>query len=264
VTGASRGIGRAIALRAARDGANVVIAAKTVDNSGKLKGSIHDVAKEAEAAGGRALALQVDVRDADRVTWMIDETVKRFGGVDALINNAGAIALIPTESLPLKWLDLMFGVNVRAAIVASRAAIPHLRKSANPHILSISPPIDLNPRWLAGHAGYTISKYGVSMLTIGLAEELRGDGIAVNSLWPRTTIATAAVQMLGGDDMVKVSRTPDIVADAAHAILTTPSRELTGRCLVDEPFLRERGVADFERYAITPGGPLFNDLYISE
>lgn len=263
VTGASRGIGRAIALRAAADGANVAIAAKTVEPHGKLQGTIHETARGVEAAGGKALAIQVDVRDDARIEAAVAETVARFGGLDAVVHNAGAIALVPVEQLSTKLLDRMLAINLRAAFVLARASVPHLKKSPHAHILHLSPPIELRAEWFAGFAGYTVSKFGLSMLTLGLAEELRPDGIAVNSLWPRTTIATAAVEMLGGEAWMNASRTPAIVADAAQAILTTPARELTGRWLIDEEVLRERGVTDFDRYAVAPGTPLQPDLYVN-
>ncbi|MBI2930811.1 MAG: NAD(P)-dependent oxidoreductase [Planctomycetes bacterium] len=261
ITGASRGIGRAIALRCAHDGANVVIAAKTTESHPKLPGTIHDTAREVEAAGGNALAVQLDVREAERFPEAVQQTVSRFGGIDILVNNAGAITLLPVETLPLRKLDLMIAVNFRAPLALSQACVPHLKKSTNPHILNLSPPIDLTAHWLAGFTGYTMTKYGMSLLTIGLAEELKPYGIAVNSLWPKTTIATAAVQMLGGDLLAEASRTPEIVADAAHAVFTTPARELTGRHLMDEEFLRSRGVTDFERYAVQPGAQLMPDFY---
>lgn len=262
VTGASRGIGREIALRAARDGANVVIAAKTVDNTGKLPGTIHEVAEEVRAAGGQPLPLVVDVREEDQIEAMVAQAVARFGGIDVLVNNAGAIALRPVQLLTVKRFDLMMDVNVRASFACARACVPHLKKSANGHILSLSPPIDLSPQWFAGHAAYTISKYGMTMLTIGLAEELREDGVAANSLWPRTLIATAAVEMLGGESLKKVSRTPAIVADAAHAIITSPSREVTGKAFIDEDLLRSRGMTDFSGYSVEPGAELMPDLFL--
>jgi citronellol/citronellal dehydrogenase len=263
ITGATRGIGHAIALRAAREGANVAIAAKTVDNDGKLKGTIHDAARAVEEAGGRALPLQVDVRDDSRIIEAIEETVNHFGGIDMLVNNAGAIKLQACEKIPPKRWDLIHSVNLRAPFVAARACIPHMRKSDNPHILNISPPIDLDPGWFKNQTPYTISKYGQSMLTIGLSGELRADGIAVNSLWPKTTIATAATNWLGGGQMLKQSRTPDIMADAAHAILSKPAKEITGGFFLDEAVLRKEGVSDFSSYAVEPGNPLLPDLYIS-
>lgn len=263
VTGGSRGIGRAIALRCARDGANVAVAAKTVESTEKRKGTIFDVAREVERAGGKALPIQVDVRDADTVAAMVEQTARQFGGVDILVNNAGALVPVPVERLPLQRFDLMIGINLRAAFVASQAALPHLKKSANPHILNLSPPIDLSPHWFAGYASYTVTKYALSMLTIGLAEEWRTYGIAVNALWPRTTIATAAIEVFGGDAMVRSSRTAEIMGDAAHAVFLRPSRERTGKHLIDEDVLREAGVTNFDRYAVAPGEPLTNDLYVS-
>lgn len=263
VTGGSRGIGRAIALRCARDGANVVVAAKTVEGSGKRKGTIFDVAKEVEKAGGKALPLQVDVRDDDRVQAMADETAKRFGGIDVLVNNAGALVPMPVHQLPLKRFDLMVGINLRAAVACTQACLPHLKQGTNPHILNLSPPIDLSPHWFNGYACYTVTKYGLSMLTVGMAQELAPFGIAVNALWPRTTIATAAIEVFGGDSMVRASRTAEIMGDAAHAILTRPSREYTGQWVIDEDILREEGVNDFGRYAVAPGEKLLNDLYVS-
>jgi len=262
VTGASRGIGKAIALRAARDGANVVVLAKTTESREKLQGSIHETAREVEAAGGKALAVQVDVRDAEQIAKAVDEAVARFGGIDVLVNNAGAIVMLPVEAIQVRKFDLMTAINFRAPFAAANACVPHLRKSPNAHVVNISPPIDLSPRWFAGFTGYTMTKYGMSMLTLGLAEELRADGVAVNSLWPRTTIATAAIAMLGGDALARASRTPAIMADAFHALVTTPSRELTGRHLIDEEFLKSRGVTDFEKYAVAPGEELANDLYV--
>ena len=264
ITGASRGIGRAIALRCARDGANIIIAAKTGEPNPKLPGTIHSVAEEVEAAGGHALPIVLDVRDEVRIGYAIGDSVQRFGGIDAVINNAGAISLTSTANTPMKKFDLMVGVNVRATFAASQAALPFLQKSSNPHILNISPPIDLNPRWLNGHVAYTISKYGTTMCTIGMAAELASAGIAVNSLWPRSIIDTVALRLLGGDSLTKASRTGEIMADAAYAILTTPSRELTGQCFLDETFLRSRGVTDFDKYAISPGTPLIPDLYVSD
>ncbi|MBI3099245.1 MAG: NAD(P)-dependent oxidoreductase [Planctomycetes bacterium] len=262
ITGASRGIGREIALRVARDGANVVIAAKTVDGTGKLKGTIHEAAEEVRAAGGQALAMAVDVREEDQIEAMAAGAVERFGGIDVLINNAGAIALRPVQQLTVKRYDLMMDVNVRATFACARACIPHLKRSSNGHILSLSPPIDLSPHWFAGHAAYTISKYGMTMLTIGLAEELREDGVAANALWPKTLIDTAAVEMLGGEALRKVSRRPAIVADAAYAVITSPSREVTGNAFIDEDLLRKRGVTDFSGYAVEPGSELMPDLFL--
>jgi len=262
ISGASRGIGKAIALRAARDGANVAIAAKTETPHPKLAGTIHTVAAEVEAVGGKALALQLDVRDEGAVAAAIDKAAQHFGGLDILVNNASAISLTPTTATPAKRFDLMFGVNVRATFLCSQAAIPHLRKAANPHILTLSPPLGMKPEWFGAHVAYTMSKYGMSMCTLGMAEELRPDGIAVNSLWPRTTIATAAVEVHFPPEILRASRHPAIMADAAHAILTSDARAHTGHFYIDEEILKANGVSDFDRYAVTPGVPLYTDLFV--
>jgi citronellol/citronellal dehydrogenase len=262
ITGASRGIGKAIALRAAADGANVVIAAKTAEPHPKLPGTIHTAAAEVEAAGGRALPLAVDVRDDARMASAIAEAVAHFGGLDVLVNNASAISLTGTLATPMKRFDLMWGVNARATFACSQAAIPHLRRAANPHILTLSPPIDLAPKWFAPHLAYSLSKYGMSLCVLGLAEELRADGIAVNALWPRTIILTAALAMLGGMVPPENCRQPEIVADAAHAILTRDSRTTTGNFFLDEEVLAAAGVTDFDRYAVRPGAPLLPDLFL--
>lgn len=262
ITGASRGIGKAIALRCARDGANIVVAAKTVEPTPRKPETIYDAVKEIEACGGKGLAFQLDVRDGDRVTAMAKAAVETFGGIDAIVNNAGAIMLTPVEYTPLKRYDLMMGVNVRASFACAQACIPHLKKSDNGHILTLSPPIDMDPRWFASHAPYTISKYGMTMLTLGLAGELKSAGVAANSLWPATTIATAAVEMLGGESMMAMSRTVDIMADAAYAILTSDSRKNSGNSYVDEEVLRANGVTDFDKYAVKPGHPLAPDLFL--
>jgi len=262
ITGASRGIGREIALRAARDGARVAVAAKTSEPHPKLAGTIHTVAAEIEAAGGKALAIQLDVRDEAAIAQAVARAADAFGGIDILVNNASAISLTPTLATPAKRYDLMMGVNVRATFLCSQACIPWLKKSANPHILNLSPPLNMHARWFAGHVAYTMSKYGMSMCTLGMAEELRGDGIAVNSLWPRTTIATAAVEVHFPEAILRASRTAAIMADAAHAILTSEARGHTGHFYIDEEVLRRAGVTDFERYAITPGTPLFQDLFV--
>ena len=262
ITGGSRGIGREIALRAARDGARVAIAAKTSEPHPKLPGTIHTVAAEIEAAGGDALAIQLDVRDEEAVARAIARAAEAFGGIDVLVNNASAISLTPTLATPAKRFDLMLGVNVRATFLCSQAAIPFLRKAANPHILTLSPPLGMKPEWFAGHVAYTISKYGMSMCTLGMAEELKGDGIAVNSLWPRTTIATAAVEVHFPEAILRASRKPAIMADAAYAILTSDARANTGNFYIDEDVLRRAGVTDFSSYAVTPGVPLWTDLYV--
>jgi citronellol/citronellal dehydrogenase len=264
ITGASRGIGKAIALRAAADGANVAIAAKTAEPHPKLPGTIYSAAEEIEAAGGRALPLQVDIRDESQVLAAVAKTVETFGGIDVLVNNASAISLTSTLETPMKRFDLMWGVNARGTYLCSQACIPHLRKAANPHILTLSPPLNLDPQWFAHHVAYTIAKYGMSLCVLGMAEEFKPDGIAVNALWPRTVVHTAALAMLGGMSPPENCRKPEIVADAAHLILTRDSREQTGRFLIDEDVLREAGVSDFERYAVAPGKPLHPDLFLGE
>ena len=262
ITGGSRGIGREIALRAARDGANVAIAAKTAEPHPKLAGTIHSVAEEIERAGGHALAIQLDVRDDAAVVEAINRTARQFGGLDVLVNNASAINLTPTLATPARRFDLMFGVNVRGTFLCSQAAIPHLKKSSNAHILTLSPPLGMDAKWFAGHVAYTMSKYGMSMCTLGMAEEFRGDGIAVNSLWPRTTIATAAVEVHFPEAILKASRHAAIMADAAHLILTSDARGNTGNFYIDEDVLKKAGTKDFARYAVTPGVPLFQDLFV--
>jgi len=267
ITGASRGIGRAMALRFAGDGANIVIAAKSDRPHPKLGGSIHEVAGEVRAAGGKALAVKMDVRFEDQVAKTASAAVEMFGGIDSWINNAGAISLTGVEDTPVKRFDLMQSVNARAVFVCCRAALPHLKNSANPHILNLSPPINLNPLWLKDHSPYTLSKYGMTLLTLGMAAEFKSRGIAVNCLWPRTAIATAAVEfVLGGRELFKNCRTPDILADAAYEILSTENCALTGQALVDEVFLKLRGVEDFKRYAYDPSGAddLLPDFFLEE
>jgi len=262
ITGGSRGIGREIALRAARDGARIAIAAKTSDPHPKLSGTIHTVAAEIEAAGGKALAIQLDIRDENAVAQAVARTAEAFGGIDILVNNASAISLTPTEQTPAKRFDLMLGVNMRGTFICSQACIPYLRKSSNAHILTLSPPLDMQAKWFAGHVAYTMSKYGMSMCTLGMAEELKRDGIAVNSLWPRTTIATAAVEVHFPPQILRASRHAAIMADAAHAILTSDARAHSGNFYIDEDLLRKNGVTDFEGYAVTPGVNLFRDLFV--
>jgi citronellol/citronellal dehydrogenase len=263
ITGGSRGIGREIALRAARDGANVAIAAKTAEPHPKLAGTIHSVAEEIERAGGKALAIQLDVRDDAAVREAIDRTAKHFGGLDILVNNASAINLTPTLDTPAKRFDLMLGVNARGTFLCSQAAIPHLKKSRNAHILTLSPPLNMDPKWFKNHVAYTIAKYGMSLCVLGMAEEFRKDGIAINALWPRTVIYTAALAMLPQDFMKPEScRKPEIVADAAHVILTRDSRCCTGNFYIDEDVVRESGVTDLEKYAVQPGGRLLTDLFL--
>lgn len=263
VTGASRGIGRAIALRAARDGANVVIVAKTSEPHPKLPGTIHTVAEEVEAVGGRALALEADVRNVARVEAAVARAVQAFGGLDVLVNNAGAIRLTATLDTPVERFDLMWAVNARAMFTCSRACLPHLLRSENPHVLSLSPPLSLDARWIAPHAAYTLSKYGMSLLVIGMAAEFADRGVAFNALWPRTVIATAALAMLGGRVRPENCRSPEIVADAAHAIVTRDSRACSGRLMLDEEVLAEEGITDFDRYRIDPTAPLMPDLFVS-
>jgi citronellol/citronellal dehydrogenase len=262
ITGATRGIGREIALRCARDGANVVVTGKTSEPHPKLAGTIHTVAREIEAAGGRALPVQLDVRDADAVAVAVKQAVATFGGIDCLVNNASAIALTGTLDTPVKRLDLMLAVNLRGTFVCSQACIPHLGKAPNPHILTISPPLNMKPRWFKDHVAYTMAKYGMSMCTLGMAEELRALRIGVNSLWPRTTIATAAIEVNFPEAILKASRKPAIMADAACAILQRDSRRTTGNFYIDEEVLRAEGVTDFERYAVTPGAKLYPDLFL--
>ena len=262
ITGASRGIGREIALIAARDGANVVIGAKTSDPHPKLAGTIHTVADEVRRAGGNALAIQLDVRDENAIAAAVGEAVGKFGGIDVLVNNASAISLTPTCETPAKRFDLMMGVNMRATFLCSQACIPHLKKSPNPHILTLSPPLSMKPKWFAGHVAYTMSKYGMSMCTLGMAEELKPFGIAVNSLWPRTTIATAAVEVHFPPAILEASRTAAIMADAARAILTSDAKTHTGNFYIDEDVLKRGGMTDFTKYAVKPGVPLFQDLFV--
>ncbi|HEX9942306.1 MAG TPA: NAD(P)-dependent oxidoreductase [Thermoanaerobaculia bacterium] len=264
ITGASRGIGKAIALRAAADGANVAVVAKTAEPHPKLPGTIHTAAAEIKAAGGKALPIQADIRDEDQIAEAVRRTVEAFGGIDVLVNNASAINLTGTLETPMKRFDLMWSVNARATFACSQACIPHLKKSPNPHILTLSPPLNLDPQWFKQNTAYTISKYGMSLCVLGLAAEFKEDGIAINALWPRTVIATAALAMLGGLTPPERCRRPEIVADAAHVILTRDSRCCTGNFYIDEEVLREAGVTDFEKYAVAPGQPLHPDLFLGE
>ena len=263
ITGASRGIGLAIARRAARDGANIVIAAKTDAPHPKLPGTIHTAAAEIEAAGGRALPLIVDVRDEAAVAAAVQATVDTFGGIDICVNNASAMSLTGTLETDAKRFDLMHQINVRGAFLASQACLPHLLRSANPHILTLSPPLNLRPDWFGAHVAYTTSKFGMSALMLGMAEEFRAAGVACNCLWPISTIATSAIRLAQGDEGMARSRSPEIMADAAHAILSRPSREFTGQFVLDELLLREQGVTDFSHYQVTPGGALTPDLFVS-
>ncbi len=263
ITGASRGIGLAIGLRAARDGANIVIAAKTAEANPKLPGTVFSAADDIVAAGGKALACIVDVRDETQIAAAVARAVDAFGGIDILVNNASAISLTSTLHTPLKRFDLMHQINTRGTFACSQACIPHLEKAANPHILNLSPPLNMEARWFAPHVAYTMAKYGMSMCVLGMAEELRGKGIAVNALWPRTAIATAAIgNLLGGAAALRKCRSPEIMADAAHAILTRPSRELTGKFLIDDEVLRAAGVTDLSRYASVPDAELLPDFFL--
>ena len=263
VTGASRGIGKAIALRAARDGANVVVAAKTSVEHPRLPGTIHTAAAEIEAAGGRALACVVDVRFEDQIQKAVQLAVQALGGIDILVNNAGAIRLTGTADTPLKQFDLMHQVNVRATFACTQACLPHLRRSANPHILNLCPPLHLEAKWFAPHLAYTLSKYGMTLCVLGQAQEFRADGIAVNALWPRSIIATAAVRnLLGGEAAIQRARRPEIMAEAAWHILRRPSRECTGNFFLDEEVLRAVGMRDFESFAVSPGQELLPDLFV--
>jgi citronellol/citronellal dehydrogenase len=261
ITGGSRGIGLEIALRAAEDGANIAIAAKTVEPHPKLPGTIHSAAKAIEAAGGKCLPLQVDIREEALVHDAVKATAERFGGIDILVNNASAISLTGTLQTPMKRYDLMNGVNARGTYLCSQACLPHLKQAANPHILTLSPPLNMNPRWFAPHVAYTMAKYGMSMCVLGMAEEFRSAGVAVNALWPRTVIATAALQMIPGVDPKK-GRKPRILADAAHAVLTRDSRSCTGHFFIDDEVLREEGITDLTPYAVEPGQPLLPDLFL--
>ncbi|MBA4172155.1 MAG: short chain dehydrogenase [Hyphomicrobium sp.] len=264
ITGASRGIGLAIALRAARDGANVAVAAKTSDPNPKLEGTIHTAAAAIEQAGGRALPLMCDIRDEAQVAAAVAKTVETFGGIDICINNASAISLTSIDKTEPKRFDLMFGINTRGTFVTTQACLPYLKKSANPHVLMMSPPLDMKPQWFAGHVAYSIAKYGMSLCVLGLAEELKVDGVAVNALWPRTTIATAAIKnVLGGDKLMRMSRSPEILADAAHLIFTQPAKTFTGNFLIDDTFLHKvGGVTQFEDYRIDPALPLAPDFFV--
>jgi citronellol/citronellal dehydrogenase len=263
ITGASRGIGKAIGLKLAKDGANIVIASKSVEENPKLGGTIFSAAAEMEAAGGKALAVQCDIRFEDQVQLMVDKAVETFGGIDILVNNASAINLTNTEQTEPKRFDLMYDINVRGTFMVSRACIPHLKKSTNAHILNLSPPINMDMKWFANHLAYTISKYDMSMIALGLAAELKQFNIAANTLWPRTTIATAAVNnLLGGQMLMNMSRTTDIIADAAWYILSKPAKECTGNTFIDEAVLAAEGITDLEKYSVVPGAKLYTDLFL--
>jgi citronellol/citronellal dehydrogenase len=263
ITGASRGIGLAIALRAARDGANIVIAAKTTEPHPKLEGTIYTAAEAIQAAGGQALPLAVDIRDEAAVQAAVAQAAERFGGIDIVVNNASAISMTDTPRTDMKRYDLMQGINTRGTFMMTKHALPHLEKSANPHVLMLSPPLDMSEHWFAPHVAYSIAKYGMSLCVLGFAGEFRDRGIAVNALWPRTTIGTAAIRnIVGGDAMVQASRTPEILADAAWLIFQKPSREFTGNFLIDDSFLVSEGVTDLDRYRIDPSRALNPDFFV--
>lgn len=265
ITGASRGIGLAIGLRAARDGANIVIAAKTAEPHKKLPGTIYTAAEEVEKAGGQALPVVVDVRDPDNVKAAVDAAVERFGGIDICVNNASAIQLTGTLATDIRRYDLMHQVNARGTFVVSRACLPHLLKAQNPHVLMLSPPLDMAPKWFGNHVAYTMAKYGMSMCVLGMAEEFRDRGVAFNALWPRTGIATAAIQFaLGGDEGMRHCRTPDIMGDAAYAIFNKRSRECTGNFFIDDVLLYAEGERDFDKYRVDPTKPLMPDFFVPE
>ncbi len=262
ITGASRGIGREIALRCAADGANLILGAKTLEPDPRLPGTLLSVAKEVEEAGGKALPIKVDVRDEEQVRALVQSGAQKFGGIDALINNAGAIFLSDTLQTPMKRFDLMHQVNVRAVFMCSQACLPYLKQSSSAHIINLSPPFSLDPKWYVPHLAYSLSKYGMTLCTLGMAAEFRAQGISVNSLWPKKIIGTAATKMLLGDKGMLAARVPAIMADAAYAILTTEPAKLTGQTLIDEDFLISRGVKDFERYDAQPGVEPLPDLFV--
>jgi citronellol/citronellal dehydrogenase len=263
ITGASRGIGKSIALKLASSGANIVVAAKSVEENPKLGGTIYSAASEIEKAGGKALPIQCDIRFEDQVQNAVNKTIELFGGIDAVINNASAISLSTTEQTEPKRFDLMHDINVRGTFFVTRACIPHLKNSSHAHILTLSPPVNLNPKWLAGHVAYTMTKYNMSMMAMAWAAELKQYNIASNALWPRTTIDTAAVRnILGGDALAKMSRTPDILADAAYYILNKPPQSCSGNCFIDEDVLAKEGITDLEKYSVVRGATLFRDLFV--
>ncbi|HEV8083857.1 MAG TPA: NAD(P)-dependent oxidoreductase [Chitinophagaceae bacterium] len=263
ITGASRGIGKAIALKLAGEGANIIIAAKSIEENLKLGGTIFSAAKEIEATGGKALPIQCDIRFEDQIQNAVDTAIATFGGIDILINNASAISLSKIEQTENKAFGLMHDINVKGTFFVSKACIPHLKNGDNPHILNLSPPINLDKKWFTNHLAYTMSKYDMTMIALGLSGELRKYKIAANTLWPKTTIATAAVRnLLGGEALINMSRTPEIIADAAYYILSKPSVECTGNCFTDEEVLALEGINDFDKYAVTPGGKLYTDLFL--
>ncbi len=263
ISGASRGIGLAIALRAARDGANIAIAAKTAEPHPKLPGTVFTAAKEIEDAGGKALPIVCDIRHEEQVLEAVKQTIEKFGGIDICVNNASAISLTGTLETPMKRYDLMNGINARGTFLCSQATLPYLLKAKNPHILNISPPLNMKPHWFGGHVAYTMAKYGMSMCVLGMAEEFKAQGVGVNALWPRTVIATSAVKnLLGGDTVMAASRTPDIVADAAHVILTSDAKTFSGNFCIDDEVLLKNGVKDLSKYLVTPGTDPLPDYFL--
>lgn len=263
ITGASRGIGKAIALRLAGEGANIIIAAKSVEENAKLGGTIFSAAAEVEQAGGQALAVQCDIRYEEQIQQVVDKGVERFGGIDMLINNASAISLTTTEKTEAKRFDLMHSINVRGTFFVTRACIPHLKKSTNAHILTLSPPVNIKPKWLAGHVAYTLTKYNMSMMAMGWAEELKAFNISSNALWPKTTIDTAAVRnLLGGETLANMSRKPEILADAVYYIFSKTPGTYSGQCFIDEEVFAAEGITDLEKYSVVPGAKLYRDLFV--
>jgi citronellol/citronellal dehydrogenase len=263
ISGASRGIGKAIALRLAKEGANIIIAAKSVEENTKLGGTIYSAAEEVDKAGGQALAVQCDIRFEDQIQKAVDKSVEKFGSIDMVVNNASAISLTPTEQTEPKRFDLMHDINVRGTFFVTKACIPHLKKSSNAHILTLSPPVNMNPKWLAGHVAYTLAKYNMSMMAMGWAAEFKKNNIASNALWPKTTIDTAAVRnLLGGETLAKMSRTPEILADAVFYIFSKPSSECTGNCFIDEDVFAAEGITDLSKYSVVPGAKLYRDLFV--
>jgi citronellol/citronellal dehydrogenase len=263
ITGASRGIGKAIALRLAKEGANIIIAAKSTEENAKLGGTIFSAAAEVEKAGGKALPVQCDIRFEDQVQQAVDKAAERFGGIDIVVNNASAISLTPTEQTEPKRFDLIFDINVRGTFFVTKACIPHLKRSGNAHILTLSPPVNMDPKWFANHLAYTLAKYNMSMMAMGWAAELKKYNIASNALWPKTTIDTAAVRnLLGGEMLAKMSRRPEILADAAHYIFSKPSTQCTGNCFIDEEVFAAEGITDLSKYSVVPGAQLYTDLFV--
>ena len=263
ITGASRGIGKAIALKLAADGANIVIAAKSVTENPKLGGTIYSAAEEIEKAGGKALAVQCDIRFEDQIQQAVDQAIEKFGGIDIVVNNASAISLTPTEQTDPKRFDLMHDINVRGTFFVTKACTPYLKKSSNAHILTLSPPVNIKPKWLSGHIAYTLAKYNMSLMAMGWAAELKQYNIASNALWPRTTIDTAAVRnLLGGEALAKMSRKPEILADAAYIIFNKPASQCTGNCFIDEEVFSAEGITDLEKYSVVEGAQLYRDLFV--